>query len=589
MKLSVIIPCYKFEKYIEECINSILIQKVNFEYEILVRDDGSNDKTVEIIQSKFQNVKNLRVLDSSTNIGVCINPVLLYKESIGEYIFYIDGDDYLTDENHIQRAVDFLEKNKEYVVYSSGYRYKDNDYIHPQNKWMCGTKKVVELKDLLEQNYISFARVFRKINFSNFDNFENSPYPDWNFNFQLLKHGLGYCDDSFCVGIYRLNENSVFSKKSDQEKNLTNNIIKNRLKLEYELLIKKSKMKVISIVDCFIHNQSIKNKLIQTLNWLNEDKHNILLISNIIIDKEILEKVDFYIFDKRNQLFEEKYTNIPYLDTFKTLDSNLEIHDISFNLQRHGLSVLINLFSALTFAKHQGYTHFQRFEVDDLYGLKSRNFIKDIPNLCDSNDRKGLFYYNYNNCPPDLSFHFFYCEIDYFLEKIKNIKCEKDYINYLNEIYGNKDFKIVEVFLYDYFKKNGDVEIFKKPGFTMKTDFSDTIWNTESSVSSIENKFKKCVTKLYKNKIYNKSNDEFIFNGEYTLLTFSYTPKNVERKIVVLFENDDKMEIYHKTVCEGFWQFHNLPSNIKSIYVYENDILLCIESKDDCHSYVVYR
>lgn len=588
MKLSVIIPCYKFEKYIEECINSILKQIVNFDYEILIRDDGSLDDTVKIINSKYSHIKNLRVLDSNDNVGVSLNPVLLYKETVGSYVFYLDGDDYLTDENYLQRAVDFLDSNKEYSVYSSGYRYCENDYIFPQNVWMRGVKKIVNLKDLLDQNYISFARVFRKINFSNYENFLQSPYPDWNFNFQFLKHGLGYCDENFCVGIYRLKQDSVFSKKTDEEKSKTNEMIKSRLKIEYDSFIK-SQVKTITILDSYVHNQSIKNKLSNFVNWLIEDDHEICLISNTIIEKEILGRVKFYIYDSRNQLFDKKYTNLPYLDVYKTLNQNLEVHDISFSLQRHGLSVLINLFNVLKFAKEQGYTHFQRFEVDSFFGKKSREFVKEIPLMCKLNNKKGLFYYNHNNNPPDISFHYFYCEIDYFLRKIKNIKCEQDYIDYLKEFYGSIDFKIVETFIYDHLVKNKDNEIFEKNGTQMFIDFEDVIWNTESSISNFEKKYDGCVTRLYKNKIYNDETKEFVFDGNYTLLSYSYVNRVTERKIIVILENNDILEFTQKTICDGNWHFHNLSSNIKEIKVFENEKLLYSENKNECVSYIVYK
>jgi len=570
MKLSVIIPCYKFEEYIEECVNSVLNQQVDFEYEIIVRDDGSNDNTYNIIHSKFSHLKNLKLLDNSVNYGVSHNPIILNKECKGEYVFYIDGDDYLTDINYFQRAVSFLDNNKQYVVYSSGCKYKQNDKIFPETHWVCSSLKIVKLKDLLITNYICFGRVYRRLEINTMDKFLNYPYPDWIFNFELLKNGDGYCDNDKCVGIYRFRESCVFSTKTDEEKNVNNEIIKRELERRYVHHVNKT----ITIIDSFVHNDAIKNKLSNTLNWMKEDGHEVLLVSNTLIDINIINGVKYYLYDSNNNLFSDTYTNLPYLDTWKLI-GNMECHDISYSLQKHGLSVLINLFNSLMYAKNLGYTHFQRFEVDDLYGPNSRKYIKNIPLECFFQNKKGLFYYNDNNNPPDISFHYFYCEIDYFLNKIKKITCELDYKNYLHEIYNNNDFKIVEVFIYDYLKKNKDDEILKKSGGDqMKNDFKDTIWNTETSVSNYDSKYRGCTTRLYK------------YKDEYILLTYNYTPNEIKRFIKVEFTDNTTTYINHTVSCIHAWNFNNLSKNTKKIDVYQNDILLYTEKTEDVSSYI---
>lgn len=580
MKLSVIVPCYKFKNYITQSIDSILSQNINFEMEVLVRDDGSNDGTIELIQEKY---KNIIILNSEQNLGVVDNLLSLLSNCNGEYIAYLDGDDFLSDNNYYQRAVNFLDQNKEFSMYSSGYRYIENEIIHPTTGWLVSNKKITEQKDLLIENYISFARVFRKFKIYK-TTFENIVYPDWVFNFECLRYGKSYNDTENCVGLYRLHDGGMFSKTQNIEK------IYNKEKMKIELTNRfNSKEKVITILDCFVHNQFIKEKLFNFVNWLSEDNHDIALISNTIVEEKILKSVKYYIYDKRNQLFKEEYTNLPCLDIYRFLGENLELHDISFSLQKHGLSVLINLFNILKFAKEQGYTHFQRFEVDSIFGKKSRDFIKSIPDECKSKNKKGMFYFNHRNAPPDISFHYFYCEIDYFLNKVKNIKCEQDYVEYLNDFYKNKDFKIVETFIYDHLMKNNDNLILEKPGFTMNLDFPDVIWNTESSVGNYETKYNGCTTKLYKNKFYDLQKKEFNFNGEFTLLSYSHVDKIIERKIVVEYENGDIINFDHKTFCNGFWQFHNLPSNIKLISVYENDKLLYTEQSKNCISYIIYR
>ena len=69
MKVSVIVPCYNFVEYIEECITSILSQNTNFDYEILIRDDFSNDGSDEIIEHYCKTNPNIKYFKSTENWG----------------------------------------------------------------------------------------------------------------------------------------------------------------------------------------------------------------------------------------------------------------------------------------------------------------------------------------------------------------------------------------------------------------------------------------------------------------------------------------------------------------------------------------
>jgi glycosyltransferase involved in cell wall biosynthesis len=94
MKLSVIILCYNFEKYIEQCLLSVLSQKTEFDFEILIRDDFSSDKSSSIIKRiAFWN-PNIKFIEGTENIGFAKSYKQLLDLSQGEYIAYTDGDDY---------------------------------------------------------------------------------------------------------------------------------------------------------------------------------------------------------------------------------------------------------------------------------------------------------------------------------------------------------------------------------------------------------------------------------------------------------------------------------------------------------------
>ena len=582
MKLSVIITSYKFKDFISQCIDSILSQKTDFGFEVLIRDDGTNDGTFELIHEKYKTNTNVRILDSSTNVGAVENLLILVNEAKGKYIAHIDGDDYLTDDGYYQRSINYLDENPSYALYCSGCRYLENGVVSPENHWIVSAKPDIELKDLLVENYVSFARVFKKAEFRR-EIFKEIIYPDWVFNFEILKYGKGYCDTNHCAGIYRIHKNGMFSMTPAEEKLENKNIIKSELKKRYA----RFQHKVITIVDSFVYNDSIRSKLLNTINWMKEDGHEVLLVSNTMVDKEILKYVKFYLYDSRNQLFQEKYEDVGLVDFWKCFVDGFYIHDVVPVLQKHGLSVMINLFNALLYAKSQGYTHFQRFEVDDVFGEKSREYIKRVPYLCANENKHGLFYYNEGNNPPDMSFHYFYCNIDEFLSKVPRLSNEQDYVNYLRQYHDDKKFRIVEVYVHESLKRNNDSEfLIKFDENAMILDFPDTRWNTETSISSFDPKYGKCTTRLYYINEHNKETNTFNRGSSYIVYTHSYHSGSTLRKIVVEKIDGEKYEFIHKTEMANGCGWNEVFSDVKSISVYEDNKFLYREHAADCISYI---
>jgi glycosyltransferase involved in cell wall biosynthesis len=110
--LSVIVFSYNHRKYIEKCIDSILAQQTDFDYEILLADDCSTDDTAKVVQGRYG--EKVRILDRPKNLGLCRNMYEAFMEARGKYIFECAGDDFLLTEQVFQKHVDFLENNPEY-------------------------------------------------------------------------------------------------------------------------------------------------------------------------------------------------------------------------------------------------------------------------------------------------------------------------------------------------------------------------------------------------------------------------------------------------------------------------------------------
>ena len=93
--ISVIMPCYNTEQYVEETLKSVLNQSFK-DYEIICLNDGSTDGTLEILKRYQQSYPNIRVI-SSENHGVAYQRNTGVQCAQGKYIYYMDSDDLLKE------------------------------------------------------------------------------------------------------------------------------------------------------------------------------------------------------------------------------------------------------------------------------------------------------------------------------------------------------------------------------------------------------------------------------------------------------------------------------------------------------------
>lgn len=93
MKLSVIVPVYNLSAFIEECLISLLLQKCNFDYEVIACDDYSTDNSLQILSKLAKEYPHLKVIHNPENMGLAKTQKKLLNETSGQYIAYVDGDD----------------------------------------------------------------------------------------------------------------------------------------------------------------------------------------------------------------------------------------------------------------------------------------------------------------------------------------------------------------------------------------------------------------------------------------------------------------------------------------------------------------
>lgn len=100
-KVSVIIPCYNVEKYIERCLDSVCAQTLK-DIEIICVDDCSTDDTLSVIKEYAKRDNRINIIKHKNNKGVSAARNAGLKKAIGEYIAFVDPDDYI-DDNFLTR------------------------------------------------------------------------------------------------------------------------------------------------------------------------------------------------------------------------------------------------------------------------------------------------------------------------------------------------------------------------------------------------------------------------------------------------------------------------------------------------------
>lgn len=117
MLVSIWMLTFNHEKYLHQSLESVLMQKRNFDLEIVIGDDFSRDETRKIIsayQLKYPQI--IKPILRKYNIGIAKNFEDTWFKCKGKYIALLEGDDYWTDPFKLQKQVNFLEGNTEYVA-----------------------------------------------------------------------------------------------------------------------------------------------------------------------------------------------------------------------------------------------------------------------------------------------------------------------------------------------------------------------------------------------------------------------------------------------------------------------------------------
>jgi len=136
--VSVFMVTYNHEKYIRQSIESVLKQKTEFQFQLIIGEDFSTDGTREIVkQYSKEYPETIKAILNPKNLGAQRNSRNVFEECAGKYIALLEGDDYWIDPYKLKKQVDFLEANPEYCLVHSDYNIlidKKKRIYHSKNR-----------------------------------------------------------------------------------------------------------------------------------------------------------------------------------------------------------------------------------------------------------------------------------------------------------------------------------------------------------------------------------------------------------------------------------------------------------------------
>lgn len=280
MRVSIIIPVYNVERYLTDCINSIVNQRFD-NLEIIIINDGSTDKSINIINKLKKIYKYIKVVDQA-NHGLSYSRNIGIDNAKGEYIIFLDGDDYIKDscirecyDKCLKNNLDILAYN--YVMLIESTKKFEIDY----EPYGINNDLVYTGEDLfntliekdIEKGYAVVYMYNRNFLINNNIKFYNGIlYEDGLFICEAMlkaKRTMYTAKDYY---VYRIRDGSI-TNSNPKELNISSNIIiinrlidiyydnihrlkeHTKVNLIYRMLnVYESNLRLINLLDCDIYN-----------------------------------------------------------------------------------------------------------------------------------------------------------------------------------------------------------------------------------------------------------------------------------------------------------------------------------------------
>lgn len=171
--LSIIVPAYNVEQYIEKCVVSILEQKTKYKYELIIVDDGSTDKTAELLR-KFENNNKIKIIHQE-NRGFSGARNRGLEKYNGRYLMFVDSDDYLFS-NAIERLLDAAYETSADIVEGAAISFYNDGKLSRIFTHASATAKVNPMHEMMGYPWgkVYKSEIFQHIKFPEHYLFEDT-------------------------------------------------------------------------------------------------------------------------------------------------------------------------------------------------------------------------------------------------------------------------------------------------------------------------------------------------------------------------------------------------------------------------------
>lgn len=221
MKVSVLVITYNHEKFIEQALESVLMQKTNFEYEIIISEDCSTDKTRDIVlayKKKYPEKIYLLLSERNLHNNRIVNRG--FDTAEGNYIALLDGDDYWSSDEKLKVQAEFLDSHPDCSMcfHNANLIFENEDRT---SRWTPSyQKEFSNIEDIWMGNFIATCSVMYRRKLVNkipewyVDMF---PITDWPLHILFAEQGLiGYINK--VMGVYRYHAGGMYSQYSETRK-----------------------------------------------------------------------------------------------------------------------------------------------------------------------------------------------------------------------------------------------------------------------------------------------------------------------------------------------------------------------------------
>lgn len=222
-KVTIVCITYNQENFIKQALDSFVMQKTNFNFQVIVSDDCSTDNTPNIIkeyEEKYPNI--IKAFYHKKNMGSFPNYKFALSQAKSEYLVVNEGDDYFIDINKLQKQVDFLDGHPEYSICFHPVKvvFEDNKrktYIFPKPNEI---KNELTFDKLLYANLIQTNSAMYRWKQDATTSLPDGILPgDWYLHLMHAKDGKIYALNDV-MSVYRRHSGGIWTDTDATQKNL---------------------------------------------------------------------------------------------------------------------------------------------------------------------------------------------------------------------------------------------------------------------------------------------------------------------------------------------------------------------------------